>query len=215
MEQLQLHMYSYVPMYNSRFWRDKNSLPLLSIFFALSFLSFATSSFFALLRHGWSLEMISLNHFWKYYILLFFAAYVICKKNYSFTRVVFLFFSVQNCQLFLFKNKTAGYHRLIFRPTKNILINFCKRLKTKLVLNLVFKEFLQTSIPPLISVLYAKGYHDFQLKNFCLTVPKNFAEEPFCVWENFWYRKMLGIREGAGITIFRQNCFVSQYRIIS
>ena len=30
---------------------------------------------------------------------------------------------------------------------------------------------------------------------------------PFCVSENFWYRKMLGIREGAGITIFRQNCF--------
>ena len=27
------------------------------------------------------------------------------------------------------------------------------------VLILVFKEFLRTSIPPLISVLYAKGYH--------------------------------------------------------
>ena len=37
--------------------------------------------------------------------LLFFAAYGICKKNYSFSRVVFLFFSDQNCQLFLFKNK--------------------------------------------------------------------------------------------------------------
>ena len=36
---------------------------------------------------------------------------------------------------------------------------------------LVFKEFLQTSIPSLISVLYAKGYHDFPLENFCLTVP--------------------------------------------
>ena len=36
---------------------------------------------------------------------LFFAAYVICKKNYSFSRVVFLFFSDQNCQLFLFKTK--------------------------------------------------------------------------------------------------------------
>ena len=48
------------------------------------------------------------------------------------------------------------------------------------VLILVFKEFLQTSIRPLISVLYAKGYHDFPLKNFCLTVTKNFVEEPFC-----------------------------------
>ena len=40
------------------------------------------------------------------------------------------------------------------------------------VLILVFKEFLPTSIRALTSVLYAKGYHDFPLKNFCLTVPK-------------------------------------------
>ena len=33
-------------------------------------------------------------------------------------------------------------------------------------MNLVFKEFLQTSIPPLISVLYAKGYHYVPLKFF-------------------------------------------------
>ena len=38
-------------------------------------------------------------------------------------------------------------------------------------------------------------------------MPKSFVKEPFCVSENFWYRKILGIREGAGITIFRQNCF--------
>ena len=31
---------------------------------------------------------------------------------------------------------------------------------------IVFKEFLQTSIPPLISVLYIKGYHDFPLNIF-------------------------------------------------
>ena len=37
--------------------------------------------------------------------LLFFAVYIIYKKNYAFSRVVFLFFSDQNCQLFLFKNK--------------------------------------------------------------------------------------------------------------
>ena len=50
-------------------------------------------------------------------------------------------------------------------------------------------------------------YHNFLSKFVCLTVPKNFAEEPFCVSESFWYRKLLGIKEGAGITIFRQNCF--------
>ena len=34
--------------------------------------------------------------------------------------------------------------------------------------------------------------------SFCLTVPKNFVDEPFCVSENLWYRKMLGIRGGRG-----------------
>ena len=33
-----------------------------------------------------------------------------------------------------------------------------------------------------------------------------------CVSEKFWYRKRLGMREGAGITTFCQNCFVLQYR---
>ena len=42
--------------------------------------------------------------------------------------------------------------------------------KTTLLI-LVFKEFLQTSLPPLISVLYAKGYHVLPLKNFRLKVP--------------------------------------------
>ena len=100
-----------------------------------------------------------------------------------------------------------------FSPNYKYFDQLLQTVKNKTtVLILVFKECLQTSIRSLISVLYAKGYHDFPLKKFCLTVPKNFVEEPFCVSQNFWYRKMLGIREGAGITIFCQNCFVSQYR---
>ena len=62
-------------------------------------------------------------------------------------------------------------------------------------------------------ILCLRGeYHDFLKKICCLTVPKNFVEEPFCFSEHFWYRKMLGLREGAGITLFRQNSFVSQCR---
>ena len=49
------------------------------------------------------------------------------------------------------------------------------------VLILVFKEILQTSIRPLISVLYAKGYHDFPSNFFCLTLPKYSVREPFGV----------------------------------
>ena len=97
-----------------------------------------------------------------------------------------------------------------FSPNYKCFDQLLQTVKNKTtVLISFFKEFLQTSIRQLISVLYAKGYHDFPLKNF---QPKSFVEEAFCVSENLWYRKMLGTREGAGITIFRQNCFVSQYR---
>ena len=143
-----------------------------------------------------------------------------------------------------------------FSPNYKYFDQLLQTVKNKTtVLNLVFKEFLQTSIPPLISVLYAKRYHSFRLKIFrltlpeifrwgtllcfrkflvsknvrdkrgggyhdflskllCLTVRKIFVGELFCDSENFRYRKMLGIREGACITIFRQKCFVLQYRII-
>ena len=67
-----------------------------------------------------------------------------------------------------------------FSPDYKYFDQLLQTVKNKAtVLILVFKEFLQTSIPPLISVLYAKGYHYFLLKNICLTVPKNFVEEPF------------------------------------
>ena len=60
-----------------------------------------------------------------------------------------------------------------------------------------------------------EGVSRFSVKFFRLTVPKNLVGEPFFVSENFGYRKMSEIREGAGITIFRQNCFVSEHRSIS
>ena len=94
-----------------------------------------------------------------------------------------------------------------FSPNYKYFDQLCQTVKNKTtVLIINFKEFSQISIPLLISVLYAKGYHDFPLRNFCLTVPKAFVEKPFCVSENFWYRKMLRIREGAGIAIFCQSC---------
>ena len=73
----------------------------------------------------------------------------------------------------------------IFFAQIQIFDQLLQAVKNKTVLILVFKEFLRTSVRPLISVLYAKGYHDFPLKNFSLTVPKNIVEEPFCVSQNF------------------------------
>ena len=41
------------------------------------------------------------------------------------------------------------------------------------------------------------GNHDLPSKICCLAVPNSFVEDPFCVSENFWYRKKLRIAEGA------------------
>ena len=51
---------------------------------------------------------------------------------------------------------------------------FLQTVKNKTtVLILVSNEVSQTSIPPLISVFYAKGYQDvFHLKIFCLRAEK-------------------------------------------
>ena len=69
-----------------------------------------------------------------------------------------------------------------FSPNYKYFDQLSQTVKNKTtVLILVFKEFLQTSIRPLISVLYAKGYHDFPLNNFRFTVPKIFVGEPLSI----------------------------------
>ena len=97
-----------------------------------------------------------------------------------------------------------------FSPNSKYFDQLLQTVKNKTtVLNLVFKGFLQTSIPPLISILYTlfKKVSRFSVEFFCLTVAKRFVEEPFCVSENFWYRKMLGIREGGGYHDFSSKLF--------
>ena len=53
--------------------------------------------------------------------------------------------------------------------------------------------------------LYQRQYHNFSSTRFCLTVPKNFVRETFCVFESFWYRKKSSIEEG--LTIFHRRSF--------
>ena len=58
----------------------------------------------------------------------------------------------------------AGWHRNIFRPDYRHVDQHLQTVKNETnVWNVVFEGFLQTSIPPLISIFYAKegGYHDF------------------------------------------------------
>ena len=59
-----------------------------------------------------------------------------------------------------------------------------------------------------------EGVSRYSVKSFCLTVPKNFVGEPFCVSQSFWYRNKLWIR-GGGRKEYHDilsNLFVSQYR---
>ena len=91
-----------------------------------------------------------------------------------------------------------------FSPNFKYFDQLLQTVKNKTtVLNLVFKEFLQTSIPPLISLLMQKGI----TKNFCPTVPNHFIKEPFCVSgiEKFY------AQEG-NITVFYRKFAVSENR---
>ena len=79
------------------------------------------------------------------------------------------------------------------------------------VLSLVSESFLETSLAPLISILYAKnGISRFFFENFLSPVPRKFEEENFGVSGNFWLRKILCII--GGIMIFSRQYFVSQYQ---
>ena len=53
--------------------------------------------------------------------------------------------------------------------------------------------------------MHKRGYHVFQSKIFCLTVPKNFVGIPSNVSENLGYGKILCILRG--ITFFSRNFF--------
>ena len=47
-----------------------------------------------------------------------------------------------------------------------------------------------------------ESFSRFSLKNFCLTVPKNFVEEAFFVPKKFWYQNISGIRVRGGYHVF-------------
>ena len=96
-----------------------------------------------------------------------------------------------------------------FSPTYKNFDQLLQTVKNKtVVLILAFKEFLQTSMPPLIFILYAGGCHDFLMKNFCLTVPKNFVWDSNCFWKNSGFENF--VDEERGNTFFRRTSSVSQ-----
>ena len=78
-----------------------------------------------------------------------------------------------------------------FSPNYKYFDQLLQMVKNKItVLILDFKEFLQTPIPPLISVLYAEEYHDLPLKIFCLSAEKISQRNPSV------FQKISGIEKG-------------------
>ena len=88
---------------------------------------------------------------------------------------------------------------------RNFVVSQYRKLRRG---NLCFRKFL---VSKNVKDKRERGHHDFPSKLCCLRVPKIFVGET-CVSENFWYRKMLRIRERGSITTFHRNFVVSQYR---
>ena len=83
-----------------------------------------------------------------------------------------------------------GYHD---SPSKKILSHTSETFRRGTLLG--FRKLLESK-----KCMDKRGRRGREYQNFpskiCFIVPKKFVEEPFRVSENFWYRKILGIKEG-------------------
>ena len=85
------------------------------------------------------------------------------------------------------------------------LLQTVKNKTTDLIL--VFKEFLQTSIRPLISVLYAKRYHDFPLKNLLSHSAEKRRRGTFLCFRKSLVSKNVRDKRGGGYHDFASKIF--------
>ena len=82
-----------------------------------------------------------------------------------------------------------------FSPNYKFLNPLLQTVKNETtVLILVFKQFLQTSIPPLISVLYSKGLSLFSVEEFLSHNAKKIRGHAFNISGKFGYRKIVCLR---------------------
>ena len=90
--------------------------------------------------------------------------------------------------------------------------NFCLTVPKKYIGEHIGVSYFCVST----SFMLQRVQSQFFVQNFLsLLVPKSFVGEPVIVTQNFRYRKILAIRRGGGIKIFRRRDFVSQCRKIS
>ena len=105
-------------------------------------------------------------------------------------------FSVKNfwskCRKISYGNPLVCHY---FRVSKNFML---KRVMSLFSVEIFFVSRYRKKMLQQIGVSENFGYrknflqrwdHDFLSTIFCLREPKNFVREPFCVSENFWYKK--------------------------
>ena len=94
----------------------------------------------------------------------------------------------------------AGYHF------------FSSKVLDLLIPNLLVEElfYVSESLGYRIILCLRDENNDFPKKLFCVLVPKNFVEQPFCVFTKFLVsKKFMLMMGGTSITIFRQEFFMS------
>ena len=104
----------------------------------------------------------------------------------------------------LFKNFTPKRRMLRFSTKKYVISqysNLCRGTLLCLTPFLVLKIFIDKK-----ACTGGREYHDFLSETSCTSVPRKFVEEPFCVWQSFWYRKILRLRGGGRRKSFAIFC---------
>ena len=107
------------------------------------------------------------------------------------------------------------WYRKLFCINPDILI-FCRKifvLKYRKLKNFLGDPSLFIKISGIEKFVRRKGISRFSVEVICLTLPKQFLKETFCVSVNFWYRNVFCI--GRAYHDFLSRFFGSHYRNIS
>ena len=111
--------------------------------------------------------------------------------------------------------KVADIEKFMNKKVRGSGMHFREKLIVSVSRILVGEPFtLSVTLGIEITYCFRGLGQEFPSKLFCLTVPKIFVEEPFCVLEKCWYRKKLRMKEEAGITTFRRFFFSKPFYLV-
>ena len=115
-----------------------------------------------------------------------------------------------SCRLKI-KNKTAGKHRHFFRPTTNILINFCKRLKQNYCFDISFRRVFTNINSTTDFCILCKRVSRFSLEKFSFDSAEKFRRGTLLCFRKFLLSKNVRDKRGGGgeVSTFSVENFLS------